>query len=127
MRTALLVERHKAAASIVFGWATALLVLGILTMAASMTLAATAGNEQVRAKVGPLADTHGWDQLIGIVSMISAPAALLGFGSCSAGWLVASSPTRRLPDCSPSRSPGETSPWRSSACSWAGPVAWLSS
>ena len=80
MRTALLVERHKAAASIVFGWATALLVLGILTMAASMTLAATAGNEQVRAKVGPLADTHGWDQLIGIVSMISAPAALLGFG-----------------------------------------------
>lgn len=106
MRTALLVERHKAAASIVFGWATALLVLGILTMAASMTLAATAGNEQVRAKVGPLADTHGWDQLIGIVSMISAPAALLGFGSCSAGWLVASSPTRRMPDCSPSRSPG---------------------
>ena len=68
-------------------WATALLVLGILTMATSMTLAATAGNEQVLAKLGPLADTDGWDQLIGIVSMISAPATLLGFGVVLS-WMV---------------------------------------
>ena len=87
MRTALLVERHKATASIVVRWATVLLVLGILTMATSMTLAATAGNEQMLAKLGPLADTDGWDQLIGIVSMISAPATLLGFGVVLS-WLV---------------------------------------
>jgi uncharacterized membrane protein YgdD (TMEM256/DUF423 family) len=46
MRTALLVEREKTTASIVVRWATALLVLGILTMATSMALAATAGNER---------------------------------------------------------------------------------
>jgi ABC-2 type transport system permease protein len=87
MRTALLVEREKTTASIVVRWATALLVLGILTMATSMALAATAGNEQVLAKLGELADTDGWDQLIGIVSMISAPASLLGFGVVLS-WMV---------------------------------------
>ena len=80
MRTALVVETHKTARSTVVRWATALLVLGILALATSMVLAADGGNEQVRAKLGTMGDEDGWAQLIGVVSMISAPAGLLGFG-----------------------------------------------
>lgn len=80
MRAAIYVERRKTMASTVVRSATAFLVLGIIAMTAGMSLAASSGNEQARAKLGPLADKEGWDQLIGLVSMISAPATLLGFG-----------------------------------------------
>lgn len=80
MIPAVFVEYRKAASSVVVRSATALLILGIVAVSASLSLASAHGNEQVRAKLGPLADKEGWEQLIGMVAMISAPAALLGFG-----------------------------------------------
>lgn len=80
MIPAVFVEYRKAASSVVVRSATALLILGIVAISASLSLASAHGNEQARAKLGPLADKEGWEQLNGMVAMISAPAALLGFG-----------------------------------------------
>jgi ABC-2 type transport system permease protein len=80
MTAALVAETRKATASVVVRSATALLVVGIVALSAAMSLAVDSGNEQVQAKLGPIADEKGWTRLIGLVSMISAPAGLLGFG-----------------------------------------------
>ena len=87
MRAAVLVESRKAAGSVVVRSASVLLVVGIVAMSAVMSWAAAGGNEQMLAKLGPLAEKHGWDQLIGMVAMISAPATLLGFGVVLS-WIV---------------------------------------
>jgi ABC-2 type transport system permease protein len=80
MTATLVAETRKATASVVVRSATALLVVGIVALSAAMSLAVDSGNEQVQAKLGPIADEKGWTRLIGLVSMISAPAGLLGFG-----------------------------------------------
>ena len=50
MIPAVFVEYRKAASSVVVRSATALLVLGIVAISASLSLASAHGNEQVRAK-----------------------------------------------------------------------------
>jgi ABC-2 type transport system permease protein len=87
MTPALFVECRKVASSVVVRSATALLVLGIVGISASLSLAIARGDEQARAKLGPLADKQGWDQLTGMTAMISAPAALLGFGTVLS-WMI---------------------------------------
>lgn len=77
---ALAVEARKALASRVMWTATALLVVGIATLTATLVLAAEAGNEQVLSQLGPLAELEGWARLIGAATQISSAAVLLGFG-----------------------------------------------
>lgn len=87
MITAVLTESAKALVSTVVRSATVLFVVGIGTLSAAMSLAAGAGNAQVSAKLGPLAEEEGWPLLTGAVAMITAPAGLLGFGVVLS-WIV---------------------------------------
>ncbi len=87
MITAVLAESAKAMVSTVVRSATVLLVVGIATLSTAMSLAAGAGNAQLSAKLGPLAEEEGWPLLTGVVSMITAPAGLLGFGVVLS-WIV---------------------------------------
>ena len=87
MNAAARVEWAKAVRSLVVRSATALVVVGILALSVAMTLAADSGNPQVAAKLGPLAEEEGWALLVGVVSMISAPACLLGYGAVLS-WIV---------------------------------------
>lgn len=77
---ALAVEGRKTRASRVVLATTVLLVVGIALLAGSLTAAAAAGNDQVLAQLGPMADRVGWDRLLGVVAQVTAAAALLGFG-----------------------------------------------
>src|SRR5699024_1768559 len=45
-----------------------------------LVAAARAGNEQILAQLGPLADTTGWSLLTGVTAQITAVGALLAFG-----------------------------------------------
>lgn len=87
LATAIAVESRKARASRVVRTTTVLLVAGIAALAGALTLAAGTGNEQVLARLGPMADRTGWDLLLGVVAQVSAAAALLGFG-VALSWLV---------------------------------------
>jgi ABC-2 type transport system permease protein len=87
MAPALATESRKAVASVVVRSATVLLVVGISALSVAMSLAVDSGNEQLRAKLGPIADEDGWSRLTGLESMISAPAGLLGFGVVLS-WMV---------------------------------------
>jgi ABC-2 type transport system permease protein len=80
LRAAITVETSKLVASNVVRAATLLIVVGIATMTASLAAAANAGNEQILAQLGDIADEDGWARLIGIAIQISSAAALLGFG-----------------------------------------------
>lgn len=80
LTAALAVEARKTVASRVARATTVLLVAGIGLLASVLVLAAAAGNEQVLAQLGPLADTDGWERLIGVTAQITAAAGLLGFG-----------------------------------------------
>lgn len=82
-----IVETRKAIESRVVLTATVLLVVGIGTLAGTFTVAARAGNEQILAQLGHLADADGWDQLIGVAAQISAAGGLLGFGVVLS-WLI---------------------------------------
>ena len=77
---ALAVEARKAAVSRVVRATAVLLVVGIAVLSGSMTLAAEAGNEQVLAQLGPLADEPAWLRLIGTASQICAAGGVLAFG-----------------------------------------------
>lgn len=77
---ALAVEARKAATSRVVRTTTVLLVAGIAVLSGSMTVAAAAGNEQVLAQLGPLADAPEWMRLIGTASQICAAGGVLAFG-----------------------------------------------
>jgi ABC-2 type transport system permease protein len=80
LAAALAVETRKAVASRVLWTTTALLVVGITVLTATLTLAAAAGNEQVVAQLGPLAELAGWDRLVGVAIQIASAAGLLGLG-----------------------------------------------
>ncbi|WP_353826489.1 ABC transporter permease [Agromyces sp. SYSU T0242] len=77
---AVAVEARKAVASRVMASTTVLLVAGIGALALVMLLAAASGEEQVLAKLGPLAGVPGWAGLVGVVLQITAAAGLLAFG-----------------------------------------------
>ncbi|GAA2035174.1 ABC transporter permease [Agromyces tropicus] len=77
---AVAVEARKATASRVMASTTVLLVAGIGALALVMLLAAASGEEQVLAKLGPLAGVPGWAGLVGVVLQITAAAGLLAFG-----------------------------------------------
>lgn len=79
-RTALHVETSKALASRVLSTTTILLVAGIAVLAGALVAATRAGNEQILAQLGPLADQTGWSLLTGITAQITAVGALLAFG-----------------------------------------------
>lgn len=77
---ALHVELRKALASRVMRTTTVLLVLGIAVLAAALVGAASAGNEQILAQLGPLAAQSGWSLLTGVTAQITAVGSLLAFG-----------------------------------------------
>jgi ABC-2 type transport system permease protein len=80
------VETRKTRASRVVIATTVLLVAGIAVLAGALTWAATNGNEQVVAQLGPVGARTGWDLLLGVVAQITAAGALLGFG-VALSWL----------------------------------------
>jgi ABC-2 type transport system permease protein len=80
IRTAITVEARKLVASRVVLAAMVLIVAGITTLTGSLAAAADAGNEQILAQLGDLADEDGWDRLVGIAIQITSTAGLLGFG-----------------------------------------------
>lgn len=84
LRTALLVEARKAVASRVLPWTSGILVLGLAALTGGLLAAAAAGDERVLARLGPLAETHGWTLLVGTAAQILAAG---GFGAC--GILIA--------------------------------------
>ncbi|WP_353814741.1 ABC transporter permease [Agromyces sp. SYSU T00266] len=80
LRVVVVVEARKAIASRVMGSITVLLVVGVGVLALGMLLAAASGDDQVLAKLGPLAGVPGWAGLVGIVLQITAAAGVLAFG-----------------------------------------------
>jgi ABC-2 type transport system permease protein len=66
IRTAIMVEARKLVASRVVLAATVLIVAGITTLTASLAAAADAGNDQILAQLGDLADEDGWERLVGL-------------------------------------------------------------
>ncbi|MFB6396602.1 ABC transporter permease [Polymorphospora lycopeni] len=87
LTAALHVELRKLAASRVMRATTVLIVAGIAVLSTALTAAATAGNEQVIAQLGPHAAAGGWELLTGVVAQITAAGGLLGFG-VALSWLV---------------------------------------
>ncbi|PJJ57184.1 ABC-2 type transport system permease protein [Mumia flava] len=83
-------ERRKALASPVVVTTAALVAGGITVLAASLTLAARAGNEQIRAQLGATlgqSGADGWTTYTGALAQVSGAAALLGFG-VALSWFV---------------------------------------
>ncbi|GAA1518915.1 ABC-2 type transport system permease protein [Agromyces terreus] len=78
--TVVAVEARKARASRVMIWITVILVGGLVALTGGMLLGAASGDEQVLAKLGPLAATGGWAGLVGVVVQIAAAGGLLAFG-----------------------------------------------
>lgn len=73
-------EARKSAASRVMVSITVLLVGGVAAIALGMLLAAASGEEQVLAKLGPLAGLDGWARLVGVVVQVTAAGGLGAFG-----------------------------------------------
>ncbi|WP_426319921.1 ABC transporter permease [Microbacterium sp. E-13] len=84
LRTAASVEMRKLVASRVLPWTTGILILGLAALTIGLLSAAAAGDERVLARLGPLAETHGWTLLVGTAAQILAAG---GFGAC--GILIA--------------------------------------
>ncbi len=80
MRTAIVVEFRKAAASRTLWVTSVLLAFGIPTLAGALSAAARAGNEQILAQLGPLGGASSLELLTGITTQVSAAGALLAFG-----------------------------------------------
>lgn len=81
------VEISKLRASGVVKATTGLMIAGIGVLTGSLTLAAEAGDEQILAQLGDVADREGWALLFGIGMYIAAAASLLGFGTVLA-WSI---------------------------------------
>ena len=81
---AVAVEARKAAASRVLPWTTGILGIGLAALTGGLLAAAAAGDERVLARLGPLAEAHGWALLVGTAAQILAAG---GFGAC--GILIA--------------------------------------
>ena len=77
---AVAVEARKAVASRVRVSITVLLLAGVAAIAFGMLLAAASGQEQVIAKLGPLAELDGWARLVGVVVQVTAAGGLGAFG-----------------------------------------------
>lgn len=77
---ALVFEGRKAVASRVMVSITVLLLGGVAAIALGMLLAAASGEEQVLAKLGPLAALDGWERLVGVVVQVTAAGGLGAFG-----------------------------------------------
>lgn len=80
LNAALHVELRKSLASRVMRTTTVLIVLGVAVLAGALVGAAAAGNEQILAQLGPLADETGWALLTGVTAQITAVGSLLAFG-----------------------------------------------
>jgi ABC-2 type transport system permease protein len=78
--TAVAVEARKARASRVMVSITAILIGGVTVLALGMLAGAASGEEQLLAKLGPLAGAGGWAGLVGVVAQITAAGGLLAFG-----------------------------------------------
>ncbi|MDI1463484.1 ABC transporter permease [Catellatospora sp. KI3] len=80
LATAVAVEGRKAAASRVLTSSAILLIVGVAALAAATTAAAGSGNEQLAAKLGPLAATGGWPAVLNVATQVTAAAGLLAYG-----------------------------------------------
>ncbi|HKH07954.1 MAG TPA: ABC transporter permease [Agromyces sp.] len=78
--TAVAVEAQKALASRVMISIAALVVGGIAALSLGMMLGAASGDEQILAKMGPLAGVGGWAGLVGVVAQITAAGGVVAFG-----------------------------------------------
>ena len=84
--TVVAVEARKAAASRVMASITVILLVGVALLALGMLFGARSGEEQLLAKLGPLARLGGWAGLVGVVSQITSAGGLLAFG-VALSWL----------------------------------------
>ena len=73
-------RRARRGRSQVMLWTTVLLVAGIGALAIGILAAVASGEEQVIAKLGPLAGVGGWAGLVGIVVQVTAAGGLAAFG-----------------------------------------------
>ena len=80
LRIALAVETRKTTAARVTLATTAIVAIGVASIATGMTLAARSGNTEVLAKLGPAASIGGWEGLIAVVLQITAAGGVLAFG-----------------------------------------------
>ncbi|MDR6906279.1 ABC-2 type transport system permease protein [Agromyces sp. 3263] len=80
LRAAIAVEARKSRSAHVILWTTVLLVVGIGALTLGILAAVAAGEEQVIAKLGPLAGVGGWAGLVGIVVQVTAAGGLAAFG-----------------------------------------------
>ncbi|HET6673121.1 MAG TPA: ABC transporter permease [Agromyces sp.] len=78
--TAIAVEVRKAAASRVMSSISAILIGGLAVLTFGILVGAASGDEQIVAKLGPLAGAGGWTGLVGIVAQITSAGGLLAFG-----------------------------------------------
>lgn len=78
------VEARKAAASRMVPWTSGILVIGLAALTSGLLTAAAAGDARILARLGPLAEAHGWTLLVGTAAQILAAG---GFGAC--GILIA--------------------------------------
>lgn len=84
--TAIAVEARKSRASRVMISISVILIGGLAALTLGMLLGAASGDEQLLAKLGPLAGTAGWARLVGVVVQITAAGGLLAFG-VALSWL----------------------------------------
>ncbi|GAA1388212.1 ABC transporter permease [Catellatospora chokoriensis] len=80
LATAIAVEGRKSTASRVLTSTAVLLICGVAALAAATTAAAAGGNEQLAAKLGPLAAEGGWPAMLNVATQVTAAAGLLAFG-----------------------------------------------
>jgi ABC-2 type transport system permease protein len=80
LQIALATELRKAIASRVFRSVTALLIIGIAVLAGGLLFAARTGNEEILAKLGPLANEIGWPLLTNVVMQVTSAGGLVAFG-----------------------------------------------
>lgn len=78
--TAVAVEAQKAQASRVMVSVAALVIGGVAALSLGMMLGVASGDEQILAKLGPLAGIGGWAGLVGIVAQITAAGGMMAFG-----------------------------------------------
>lgn len=85
LASAIVVETRKALASPVLTSAAILLVVGVTAIAAGGIAAAQGGNEQLAAKLGPLALDGGWPGLLNVAAQVTAAGGMVAFG-VGLGW-----------------------------------------
>lgn len=84
---ALAVETRKAVSSRVLRWTSGLLLVSVVALVGGILAAMAAGDPQLVAKLGPLAELEGWPALFGIAAQITAAGVLAALG-IGLSWLV---------------------------------------